>query len=43
MSNKKQTTKDKYFISVGSAFMIGFFIGGIVGIFILDAVIKGIL
>ena len=43
MSNNKQNMKDKYFISVGSAFMIGFFIGGIVGILILHAVIKGIL
>lgn len=42
MSNNKQT-KDECFISRSKAFMIGFSIGGIVGILILDAVIKGIL
>jgi hypothetical protein len=43
MSNNKQPTKEKYSISVGSAFIIGFFIGGVLGILILNAVIKGIL
>ena len=42
MSNNKHT-KDEYFISVGGAFMIGFFIGGIVAILILHALIKGII
>ena len=35
--------KYKYFNSVESAFMLGFFLGGIAGILILHAVIKGLL
>lgn len=41
MSNNKE--KDEHFILIGDNFLTGFLIGGILGILILDAVIKGFL
>lgn len=43
VTNNKKSTKDEYAISVGSAFIIGFFIGGVLGMIILILVQKGIL
>lgn len=43
VTNNKKSTKEKYAISVGSAFIIGFFIGGVLGMIILILVQKGVI
>ena len=43
VTNNNKTPKKKYSISAESAFVMGFFIGGILGMIILILVQKGIL